>query len=525
MVDAEHIIIDGTVDREFVAERDGVPLTVTILNGGSLPFTVRELSATSRTSAVSLVHTAQRTPPDSAPPHPIVVLPDSVVRWSAAVGVNATDYHWWQFHGLVKDTWLYVFVTPPLRPVTPQLISGEDRIPSSGIDATLPIGGADVRVITTPLVHRAPGIVRGDTRHPLTGVPPISVLGERVAEYERAGLPIDRLFRVEISSAHLKVDTAMVSVTPPVGLSVDSVTRIVVLPPFGSATMFFRLRGSLAPGEDSAVVEARLAAPAPTAKMPNGVTPFQAGSYQIGIIRRDYPHIPSQLFVRAATDRIVSVSLRVPPNLHVAYVRGADDMQLPLGQLQIKVQAFEPSLLSAIDLSGFSTVLIGSGAFENSALASVVPALRTFMRKGGTVVVMPGGADLASSGLLPYPIAFDSFPARLADPSGQVRVIDAKSPILTWPNSITSADFEHWSTERARGVPVGFDGRYRTVLSMGDPGEAATAATILSAPVGKGLLIYTSLSLDTQLAAVNPGAARLIVNLLAAGLESSSVRK
>jgi len=525
MVDIEHIIIDGTVDRELVAERDGVPLTVTILNGGSLPFAVRELSATSRTSSVSLVHPPPRGRPDSAAPAPIVVLPDSIMRWSATVGVNATDYHWWQFYGLVKDTWLYQFRLSPLRPVVPQLISGEDRIPSSGVDATLSIGGADVRVITTPLVHRGPGIVRGDARHPLAGVPPISVLGERVAEYERAGLPIDRLFRVEVSSAHLKVDTAMVSVTPPRGLSVDSALRLVVLPPLGSTTVFFRLRGVLAPGEDSAIVEARLAAPAPNAKLPNGVIPFQAGSYKIGVIPRDYPHIPSQLFVRAATDRIESVSLRVPPSLHVAYVRGASDMQPPLGQLQIKVQAIEPSLLSAIDLSGFSTVLVGSGAFENAALASVVPALRSFIRKGGTVVVMPGGVDVASSGLLPYPIAFDSFPARLADPSGHVRVIDSKSPLLTWPNAITSADFEHWSAERARGVPLGFDARYRTVLSMSDPGESATAATILSAQVGKGLLIYTSLSLDTQLAAVNPGAARLMVNLLAAGLESSSVTK
>src|SRR5262249_46133882 len=107
MVDAEHIIIDGTVEQEFVAERDGVPLTVTILNGGALPFTVRELSATSRTSAVSLVHTVRRGQPSTAPGGPILVLPDSVVQWSASVGVNATDYRWWQFHGLVKDTWLH----------------------------------------------------------------------------------------------------------------------------------------------------------------------------------------------------------------------------------------------------------------------------------------------------------------------------------------------------------------------------------------------------------------------------------
>jgi hypothetical protein len=45
-----------------------------------------------------------------------------------------------------------------------------------------------------------------------------------------------------------------------------------------------------------------------------------------------------------------------------------------------------------------------------------------------------------------------------------------------------------------------------------------TPATILVARFGKGTIIYTSLSLDQQLDAVNPGAARLMINLLTAGL-------
>jgi hypothetical protein len=32
------------------------------------------------------------------------------------------------------------------------------------------------------------------------------------------------------------------------------------------------------------------------------------------------------------------------------------------------------------------------------------------------------------------------------------------------------------------------------------------------------MLVYTSLALDTQLAAVHPGAARLLVNMLTAGM-------
>ena len=524
MADAANIVIDGTVDRALVAERDGVPLTVTVFNGGKLPFVVRQLSATSRTASVSIVSTPPMPIPDSAPP-PVVVPPDSAMRWTASVGVNATDFHWWQFHGLAKGTWLHLIVAPPLHPVIPQLISGEDRIPTSGVDATITIAGSDVRLIKTPLAYRAPGTARGDDRHPLTGVPPISVLTERGAEYERAGLPLDRLFRVYLSSAHNKIDTVTVELMPPVGLKVDSAKRIVVLSALGSASVFFRLRGTLKPGQDSAVAVARLLTPATNVTAPKGLVAFQDQKYELGAIARDYPHIPSQQFQRPSTDRIEIVDMRVPPRLRVGYIKGADDMQSSLGQLQINVQAIEPSLVSVLDLSGYSTILIGSGALVNDALAAAIPALRDFMRKGGTLVVMPGGREVATSGLVPYPIVFDSMPTRLADPTAEVRTTSPKSLFLAWPNAIAGADFENWSVERARGIPISYDARYRTVLSMNDPGQPPTAGTILSAPVGKGLIVYTSLSLDTQLAAVNPGAARLLVNLLSAGLEAGTAKK
>jgi hypothetical protein len=515
LVGAANIVIDGTVDRALVAERDGVPISVSIFNGGGLPFTVRQLAASSGSATISLL---------AAAPSSTIVEPDSVVRWSATIGVNIAEYHWWQFHGLIQGTWFHQVVPPTPRRVIPQLISGEDRIPASGLDATITIAGVDVRLVKTPLDYRGPGTVRGDVRYRLTGLPAVSVLLERSAEYERAGLPIDRLFRVVVSSAQTKVDTVVIELSPPAGLRADSSMRLVTLPAFGSSTVFFRLRGMLKPGQDSIDVGARLSVPM-ISGLPNGVVPLQGRKYQIGTINREYPHIPSQQFQRGSTERVEIVDLRAPPNLRVAYIKGTEDVQPQLGQLQINVQAIEPSLLRAIDLSFFSTVLVGSGALDNDALAPAIPLLQSFMRKGGTVLVMPGGREVATSGLLPYPITFDSVESRFADPSGPLRVVDAASRLLHWPNAITAADFDHWSVDRARGVPARFDPRYRTTLSISDVGQALTTGALLSAPVGKGLLIYSALSLDTQLAAVTPGAARLFVNLLSAGLDGGASKK
>jgi len=63
-----------------------------------------------------------------------------------------------------------------------------------------------------------------------------------------------------------------------------------------------------------------------------------------------------------------------------------------------------------------------------------------------------------------------------------------------------------------RGLPT-----IQATYLLTDP-ETGTPATILTARIGRGMLVYTSLALDTQLAAVHPGAARLLVNMLTAGM-------
>jgi len=278
------------------------------------------------------------------------------------------------------------------------------------------------------------------------------------------------------------------------------------------------------PGEDSISALARSGVVAPKQSGTSAARVFTIDGYRYGSIGHDYPHIPSQQFVRSSKQRLESVDLRVPSTLRVAYIKGTDEIQTPLGQLQVSLQTLEPSLLSVVDLSWYTTILIGADALSNDALATAIPSLREFMRNGGTVVVLAGRDEVARSGLAPYPMTFDSIPSRVADARAPVVATDAKSQLLTWPNRITAKDFEDWSSERARGVPSAFDPRYRAPLSIGAP-EHRTAATLLVAPVGKGMFVYSALSLDRQLAAVHPGAARLFVNLLSAGLRTGMTAK
>jgi hypothetical protein len=89
--------------------------------------------------------------------------------------------------------------------------------------------------------------------------------------------------------------------------------------------------------------------------------------------------------------------------------------------------------------------------------------------------------------------------------------------VLLGPNRIGAADFDGWVQERSLYMPRTFDERYRAPLEMHDPGEPERRGALLVAPLGAGTYVYTSLSLFRQLPAGVPGAARLFVNLLAAG--------
>ena len=501
MLAAAGIVIDATVGRELVATGDTVAASVTVYNGGTQPIAIRRLAFSTAQTMSFLIR-------DSS----VSVPADSAVNWSKMLRVLEPSYHWWQMNGLVGGTLIHNFVGPRARAA---LIGGEDRVSTSQVEATLGIGGVEVPVVLGPLIYRAATALRGDVRHPLAGVPETSILLERNAEYERAGLPIDRLFRVYLWSARSTADTLLVTLRLPAGLRADSTTRTVVLPPFTARSVFFRLRGRLQPGSDTITATARsIPSDGPMSGM---VRVDSREEFRLGVVSHEYPHIPAQQFVRFSNERLEAVDLRVPARLHVAYVKGTDEVPAALGQLQINLQTLEPSLLPVLDLRGYSTILIGANAFANDALVGAVPALTSFMRNGGTVVILPNGRDVGRSGLLPYPVALDSLRARVTD-AAAVKLLDPASPLLRWPHVISAGDFEHWLGDRARGVPLVFDPRYRAVLSLTDPDQPPATGPLLAAPVGKGMIIVTSLAIDEQLSVANPVAARLMINLLSAGL-------
>jgi len=307
---------------------------------------------------------------------------------------------------------------------------------------------------------------------------------------------------VHVQSAATEPRNVDVALRLPPGLRADSAVHHVTLRPFGSTNVLFRVRGTLAPG----------------AHQMSAVARSHGEEFDIGYVPIEYEHIQPVRYYRAAAAQISAVPVTFASTLRVGYIPGVGDNVAPmLEQLGIPVTVLNPAALAQTNLARFSTLVIGPRAFAaNEALVASNPAIMQFARNGGTVVTQYGRDEMTRPGILPYPITMTRQPDRVTEEDAPVRMLVPNAPILTTPNRIGDADFADWVQERATFMPHTFDPRYRTVLSMGDSGEPPTRASILVAPVGRGVYIYTTLSLFRQLPAGNPGAARLFVNLLSA---------
>ena len=203
--------------------------------------------------------------------------------------------------------------------------------------------------------------------------------------------------------------------------------------------------------------------------------------------------------------------------------QGVGDAVAPFLQMfDIPVAMVKPSELAVLNLSRFSTLVIGPRAYQaNKELIANSARVIDFARKGGTVVVQYGQGEMTAPGVLPYPIALaPSGPAaRVTEEDAKVTVADPRHKVLSWPNTITDADWSDWVQERALYMPSTIDAKWQTPLEMHDTGEGENRGALLVAPVGKGMFVYTTLSLFRQIPGGVSGGPRLFVNMLSAGTE------
>ncbi|MEM9860779.1 MAG: PIG-L family deacetylase [Myxococcota bacterium] len=231
--------------------------------------------------------------------------------------------------------------------------------------------------------------------------------------------------------------------------------------------------------------------------------------------RIDHDHISPMTLLRPAQIRLSAVRSAAYEG-QVAYLQGAGD-RVPesLRQLGVRVAELSFEELRTADLSAYAAVVLGVRAYNtHGALADLQPRLFEYVENGGVLITQYntnswfGRLGVASVG--PYPLTI----TRDRVTNERANVVQERDPILLGPNAITEQDFEGWVQERGLYFARDWDERYRTPLSMADPGASATRGSLLVADVGRGRFVYTGLSFFRQLPAGVPGAARLFLNLL-----------
>ena len=500
------LLLEATTSRELVAEGDTASLMVRVTNRS--PFVAR-VSVFTPSSATTPAPRDTIAPGDAyVTTLPLPSYPRSAPWWLRR---RSDDSLMSLGNAIVEPTARRgdMFVEPA------STVDEEAR--SARPDASVPalVDGVPVQ-LSAPIVYRHIDKVRGLLDMPVLFVPRVSVtIDGGTAAYARAGVPFERALTVRVTANGAVDGPVTVRLLWPRGLSGDAPAKSVTLLSHEESAVTFTLRGTLPRGRHviSASVDANVAGKPVT--------------FATGYNRIEYDHIRPQHLYRAAAVAIEAVETGAVTAGVVGYITGLADNVMPaLAQLGATVERLPAASITDAALARFNVIVVGPRAIEaQPALAAKMPALQAWVKNGGTMIVQYQQSDIGKPGMAPFPMTFSRPAARVTEEDAAVHVLKPDSRLLTTPNRIVDADWNGWVQERASYIPTTADSSYTPVLGMHDPDEPENPNALLTAKIGKGTYIFTTLALFRQLPDGVPGAARLFVNMLDAGQATPPARR
>ena len=245
-----------------------------------------------------------------------------------------------------------------------------------------------------------------------------------------------------------------------------------------------------------------------------GRTRYKTGWRSVGYqgLRPYNQYLPAELKTR-------KVDVKVAPGLRVGYVMGTGDL-VPeaIEELGVRRICLARQSWPRATTRQWNVLVIGIRAYSTRPdLAAAQPRLDEFVRRGGTLIVQYQSATFPA----PLPLAMGRMPERVVDEQAPVKLLDAANPLLSWPNKITTADFDGWIEERGHSFLDSWDPGYTALTETADQGQDPQRGGLLVTHPGKGTYIYVAYALYRQLPELVPGSYRLLANLLSAGRGSN----
>ena len=248
------------------------------------------------------------------------------------------------------------------------------------------------------------------------------------------------------------------------------------------------------------------------------VAEYQGQRYEEGYRLAGYAGLRPYPYYRPAVYRAVGVDVKIPTDLHVAYLPGTgDDVPRALENLGQNVRTLAAGDITQGNLSGYDAIILGTRAYAvRPELKSANARLLEYVKNGGVLIVQYNLQDFDQN-YGPYPFELGTNPQKVVDEGSQVVLLKPDSPAFTWPNRITAADFAGWVEERGHGFLKSWDAHYEPLVETHDPDQDPQRGGLLLAGYGKGAYIYDAFALYRQLPDGVPGAYRILANLVSLG--------
>ncbi|MEI8111280.1 MAG: PIG-L family deacetylase [Chitinophagia bacterium] len=233
-----------------------------------------------------------------------------------------------------------------------------------------------------------------------------------------------------------------------------------------------------------------------------------------------YDHIPTITYFAPAKTNLISLQVKTTGK-KIGYIPGAGDkIPAALEQLGYEVVVLSEAEIQMPNLSQYDAIITGIRAYNiYEYLTNKNDILNRYIEAGGHLIIQYMKSNLVGLKRItagPYPFQVNSG-SRVTEENAAVTFLQPNHPLLNYPNVITQSDFEGWVQERSTYHAEQVDAHFVSILQMADTGEkpAAAGGSLITAPYGKGNITYVSLVLFRQLPAGNPGAYRILANLLA----------
>ena len=233
----------------------------------------------------------------------------------------------------------------------------------------------------------------------------------------------------------------------------------------------------------------------------------------------DHRDLELRYLYRPATADVRGVDVTTVAGLKVGYVMGIGD-QVPMGlqQLGVLVTLLNERDLASADLSAYDTIMTGTRAYAvRDDLKTYNQRLIDYVKAGGNMIVLYNTQEFVPAQFAPFPGELPRSAEEVSEEDSPVTILAPAQQSFTWPNRITTADFDGWVEQRGSKFFTKWDAAYTPMISTFDKGQAPQSGGWLTAKVGKGNWTYFAYALHRQLPYGVAGAYRITANLLALG--------